>query len=77
LSIEITVSTWTRSRRRRLSLWHRIRRTSATHVAARSSIAAASMLLGHTSEYVTERYIDRRQLPKRDVTAILPDLSEG
>lgn len=63
------------SRRRGLNFWHKIRRSTATRIAATEGVAAASNLLGHSSEYVTGRYIDPTLLPRRDVTAILPQIS--
>jgi integrase len=64
------------SRRRGCSLWHKMRRSTATQVAAISEagIAAASKLLGHDTERVTTAYIDTSKLPRRDVTTILPKL---
>ena len=61
-------------RRKGLSKFHKLRRTVATQIAARAGCAAASSLLGHSSGYVTARYIDATKLPGHDVTAILPNL---
>lgn len=61
-------------RGRGLNLLHKIRRTAATQIAIRSGIAAAAMLLGHDSEYVTIRYVDKTQLPRRDGGSHLPPL---
>lgn len=61
-------------RGRGLNLFHKIRRTAATQLAIRSGIAAAATLLGHDSEYVTSRYVDRTQLPQRDGGSQLPPL---
>jgi site-specific recombinase XerD len=66
-----------RSRRRGLTLWHKLRRSTATAIAAQEGIAAATKLLGHSTEVVTTKYIDKSQLPKRDVTEILPRLHVG
>ncbi len=65
------------SRRKGLSKFHKIRRTVATEVAARAGTAAASSLLGHSSEYVTARYIDPSKIPGKDMTKILPPLLVG
>lgn len=65
------------SRRRGLSKFHKIRRSVATEIAARAGQGAASSLLGHSSSYVTARYIDPSKLPGHDVTKILPSLVAG
>ncbi len=65
------------SRRRNLNLFHKLRRTAATHAAIRSGLAVVCDLLGHSERYVTERYIDTSLLPGHDATAILPSLTDG
>jgi integrase len=62
------------SRRRSLHLFHKMRRSTATKVTAELGIAAAAALLGHSTEYVTKRYIDKSLLPGRNVTDVLPTL---
>jgi integrase len=64
-----------RSRRRGLTLWHKLRRSTATAIAASEGIAAATTLLGHSTEVVTTKYIDKSLLPKRDVTKVLVPLA--
>jgi hypothetical protein len=66
-----------RSRRRGLTLWHKLRRSTATQLAAQDGIAAATKLLGHSTEVVTAKYVDKSLLPKRDVSAILPAIAAG
>ena len=61
-----------------LSKFHKLRRTSATHLAARAGVAAASQLLQHASESLTRAcYLDDRFLPEIDVdvTAHMPPLA--
>jgi integrase len=65
------------SRRKGLNLFHKMRRTTSTHVTAAAGIAAASDLLGHSDRYVTQRYVDPRQLSARDVRTILPAIAAG
>lgn len=66
-----------RSVRRRLSKLHKLRRTTATQVAKREGIEAAASLLGHSSEYVTLRYVDQSEMPGTDKTEVLPALEGG
>jgi integrase len=63
-----------RSRRRGLTLWHKLRRSTATQLAAHEGIAAATTLLGHSTEVVTAKYIDKSLLPRRDAADVLPKL---
>ena len=46
----------------RVDLFHKVRRTFGTFVAKRGGKAAAKELLGHSTEKVTERYLDKRFL---------------
>jgi integrase len=62
------------SRRKGLSQFHKIRRTTASMVAQRAGVAAASALLSHSSEYVTARYLNPEFLPHHDATKFLPAL---
>jgi len=64
------------SRRRVLHQLHKLRRSVATHIAARHGVAAAGELLGHSSIDVTRRYVDPAKLPGRDGTLLLPALSQ-
>lgn len=63
------------SSRRVMTKLHKVRRTTATMVAMRQGLGAASSLLGHRAEEVTLRYIDPSQLPGNDMTNVLPMLS--
>lgn len=63
------------SRRRVMTKLHKVRRTTATMVASRQGLNAASTLLGHSSQQITLRYIDPSQQPGNDMTVVLPDLS--
>lgn len=55
----------------RKDMWHKIRRTHATQVAAARGIATAQKMLGHSSARVTERYVDPSQIPRERATEIL------
>jgi integrase len=55
-------------------LFHKIRRTSATHVAAKLGRAAACDHLGHSAMSVTERYLDPRFIPTIQAADVLPRL---
>lgn len=59
---------------RRMQKLHKIRRTSATLAAKECGIQAACDLLGHSSEYVTRRYVDPSKLPGSDATEFLPPI---
>lgn len=59
----------------RKDLWHKLRRTMASYVAARLGKAAAQQLLGHSSPGVTERYLDDRIVSRPDVRTALPKLT--
>ena len=52
--------------------FHNIRRLSATGVAAKLGRAAAMDHLGHSCMQVTEKYLDYTQIPKIDVSEVLP-----
>lgn len=52
--------------------FHKIRRTTATHIASTAGIAAACHHLGHSSEAMTKRYIDPRFTQTRDAVDFLP-----
>ena len=54
---------------------HAIRKTLASHVAAKFGIAAACERLGHSTTKVTESYIDPRFLQKRRIVDMVPDPS--
>lgn len=54
--------------------FHKLRRTTATHVAASAGLAAASALLGHSSADLLKRYIDPRFIVGNDATEFLPAL---
>ena len=53
--------------------WHKFRRSFATQVAASAGKDTARELLGHSTLSVTERYLDRRQLPRPSVTELIAD----
>ncbi len=63
------------STRVRMTKLHKVRRTTATLLAMREGIGAASTLLGHSSEQMTRRYVDPSKLPGNDMTNVLPNLS--
>jgi integrase len=65
------------SRRKGLNKFHCLRRTTATAIASRAGVAAASALLGHSDHYVTGRYLDPRKLPGHNAAALLPSLAAG
>lgn len=52
--------------------FHKLRRTTATHIAAAAGFAAACHQLGHSSETITRGYVDPRFTSKHDVANILP-----
>ena len=56
----------------RMSLFHKMRRTSVTHTAVRAGMAQAIALAGHSGPEVNARYIDPSFLPQHDATAWLP-----
>ncbi|MGE0692663.1 MAG: tyrosine-type recombinase/integrase [Pirellulales bacterium] len=59
-----------------LNCFHKLRRSTATLVAEKRGLAAASELLGHSSVDLTrKRYIDPTRMPGHDTTAYLPVLS--
>jgi integrase len=62
------------SRRKGMHLFHRLRRTTATFVAAGSSVAVASALLGHSERAVTMRYVDPSKVGAPRLDGILPTL---
>lgn len=65
-----------RSRRKKLNKFHKLRRIGATHAVIRGGMSVVCDLLGHSSIYVTKRYIDTTQLPGHDVTRLLPCLTD-
>lgn len=52
---------------------HKVRRTTATLVAAHSGIHAAMAMLGHSEAYVTERYIDTTKMPDYQAMTFVPE----
>lgn len=54
--------------------FHKLRRTTATHVAAAAGLAAASALLGHSGPELLKRYIDPTYIVGNDATEFLPAL---
>lgn len=59
----------------RRSLFHKIRRTTATWSAVHGSVDLARQTLGHTSEKMTiERYIDPRYFRPQEAIDVLPKL---
>ena len=52
-------------------LWHKIRRTFATYIAAKAGIAVAQSMLGHSHQRVTKRYIDPRKVGSPSVASLL------
>lgn len=63
------------SKRAGMTKLHKVRRTTATLLAMREGLGAASTLLGHSSEQMTRRYVDPSKLPGSDMTDVLPNLS--
>lgn len=57
------------------NLLHKLRRSTATIVAAKKGLAEAAALLGHSNVEVTRRYIDPSKLPGADATEFLPMLT--
>lgn len=60
----------------RRDLWHKLRRTFATLIAAKGGESVAQSLLGHSSIHVTRRYLDQRKLQRPSVVALL-DIPRG
>lgn len=58
----------------RLDCFHKIRRTTATEIAAVAGEAVASKALGHSSLSVTRRYLDRRRLKLTVQAAQRPEI---
>lgn len=58
--------------KRKNGLFHKLRRTGATHAVIRGGMVVVCDLLGQSDVYVTKRYIDKTQLPGHDVTRLLP-----
>lgn len=56
----------------RRDLFHKIRRTTITHVDAGAGLAVAQKLAGHSDPRVTRAYIDRRLGQVVDVSRLLP-----
>lgn len=56
----------------RRQLWHKLRRTFATHLAVAKGTEAARRWLGHSSFEVTMRYIDLRFMPSINPVEVLP-----
>lgn len=53
---------------------HKMRRSFATHVAAREGIEVAQELLGHADRETTLAYVDQSQMAKHSARDILPHL---
>jgi integrase len=53
-------------------LWHKIRRTFATYIAAASDVETARVLCGHSHSRITRRYLDQRKLTRPLVANLLP-----
>lgn len=60
----------------RRDLWHKVRRTFATLIAAKGGESVAQSLLGHSSIHVTRRYLDQRKLERPSVVSLL-DIPRG
>lgn len=54
-------------------LFHKFRRSFATQVAASAGKDTAREMLGHSCQSVTDRYLDRRQLPRPRVADLVQD----
>jgi integrase len=65
-----------RPSQRKNGLFHKLRRTGATHAVIRGGMRVVCDLLGQSDVYVTKRYIDKTQLPGHDVTELLPMLMD-
>lgn len=52
--------------------FHKLRRTFATFIAAEAGEVVAQAMLGHSSIYVTRRYLDKRQLGGPSARQLLP-----
>lgn len=59
---------------RNLGLFHKMRRSTATHMMELAGIDAASKLLGHSTHEMTDRYIDPSKVQGNDATLVLPGL---
>lgn len=57
----------------RRDLWHRIRRTFGSYVAAKGGPHLAQSLLGHSSLSVTARYLDPRIVHTKSADEVLPE----
>ena len=55
-----------------MDTWHRMRKSTATHLTAAIGIEAASRQLGHTSVQMTKRYVDPRLTGHHDAASHLP-----
>ena len=62
--------------KRKNGQFHKLRRTAATHLAARGHLQTVCDLLGHSQVYVGKRYICKELLPGHDATALLPQLMD-
>lgn len=60
-----------------LGAFHKLRRTTATHVAAAAGLAAASALLGHSGPDLLKRYVDPTYLVGNDATEFLPTIHQA
>lgn len=58
----------------RKDLFHKLRRSFATHVAAKGGKQLARVMLGHSHESVTDRYLDERLLDRPRMADLLQDL---
>lgn len=55
----------------RRDLWHKMRRTFATMIAAKGGESVAQGMLGHSSIQVTRRYLDHRKMSRPTVASLL------
>ncbi len=58
---------------KRTDLFHKLRKTFASQVAAKAGLPTACALLGHSSMAITKRYIDGRQIQLPHVRDLIAD----
>lgn len=61
----------------RRNMFHKLRRTFGTYLAAAVGINEASRFLGHSGIDVTKRYVDVSKLPSINAAEMLPKVTEG